>query len=75
MPSYSCWAMDMVRAGVMFSLREASCCKVDVVNGGAGWRFFSCRYTRETENCPFSTASTTAWASSAECSSIFFSRP
>ena len=40
-PSYSCWAMDMVRAGVMFSFREASCWRVEVVKGGAGLRCLS----------------------------------
>jgi hypothetical protein len=29
----------MVCAGASPSLREASCCSVEVVNGGDGWRF------------------------------------
>ena len=41
--------MDMVRAGVMFSLRLASCWRVEVVKGGAGLRSLSCRFTLVTE--------------------------
>ena len=37
--------MAMVRRGVIFSLRDASCCKVEVVNGGAGERCLSARFT------------------------------
>ena len=35
--------MAMVRRGVMLSLREASCCKVEVVNGSEGERCLSVR--------------------------------
>ncbi len=35
--------MAMVRRGVMLSLREASCCKVEVVNGSDGERCLSVR--------------------------------
>ncbi len=65
----------MVRAGDMFSLRLASCCKVEVVKGGAGWRFFSCRLTLATDHVPLDTASITVWASSRLWSSIFLSFP
>ena len=37
--------MAMVRRGVMFSFREASCCMVEVVKGGAGERCLSVRFT------------------------------
>ena len=40
--------MDIVRRGAMFSLREASCWRVEVVKGGAGWRCFWVRLTVET---------------------------
>ena len=36
MPSYRRWAALMVRFGEKPSLRLASCCRLDVVNGGAG---------------------------------------
>ena len=74
-PSYSCWATAMVRAGDMFSLRLASCWRVEVVKGGAGWRFFSCRFTFATDHVPAETAEMTASASSWLCSSSFFSLP
>ena len=40
----------------MPSLRDASCCKVDVVNGAGGLRFTRRRSTDATENCPASAA-------------------
>ena len=40
MPSYSRWATDIVRFGLKPSRRLASCCRVEVVNGGAGERFW-----------------------------------
>ena len=67
--------MDMVRAGVIFSLREASCWRVEVVKGGAGLRSLSCRFTLETVKGWPDTAWITASASASLCSSIFFSRP
>ena len=39
-PSYSRWAIDIVRFGLNDSLRLASCWSVEVVNGGAGDRFW-----------------------------------
>ena len=39
-PSYSRWATDIVRFGLKPSLRLASCWSVEVVNGGAGLRFW-----------------------------------
>ena len=56
--------MDMVRAGVMFSLRLASCWRVEVVKGGAGLRSFSCRFTLDTEKGAADTSATMASASS-----------
>ncbi len=38
-PSYRCCATDIVRFGLKLRLRLASCCRVEVVNGGAGDRF------------------------------------
>ena len=35
-PSYSFWAACMVRWALKPSLREASCCRVEVVKGGGG---------------------------------------
>ena len=67
--------MDMVRAGVMFSFREASCWRVEVVKGGAGLRCLSWRFTLATDQGAFFTAWTTASASSLLFRSIFFSRP
>ena len=40
--------MAMVRRGVMFSFREASCCMVEVVKGGDGERRLSVRFTLDT---------------------------
>ena len=40
MPSYSRCATDIVRFGLKPSLRLASCWSVEVVNGGAGERFW-----------------------------------
>ena len=37
-PSYSCCAVRIVRCAEKPSLREASCCSVEVVNGGEGLR-------------------------------------
>ncbi len=47
-PSYSCCASDIVREGLKPSLADASCCIVDVVNGGAGRRACSRRVTAAT---------------------------
>ena len=52
--------MAMVRRGVMPSLREASCCRVEVVKGGEGERCLSARFTLLTEKMPFSVSRTTA---------------
>ena len=41
MPSYRRWATDIVLRAPKPSLRAASCCSVDVVNGGAGERLRS----------------------------------
>ena len=67
--------MDMVRAGVMFSLREASCWRVEVMKGGAGLRCLSWRLTPVTAKGAFFTASMTALTSASLFSSTFFSRP
>ena len=40
--------MDMVRLGIMFSFRDASCWRVEVVKGGAGERCLSWRFTPDT---------------------------
>ena len=48
--SYNLWASVMVCDTEYPSLREASCCRVDVVNGGAGVRFAGLVSTCPTEN-------------------------
>ncbi len=63
--------MAMVRRGVMESLRLASCWRVEVVKGGEGERYLSCRLTVLTVKGAFSTALTTASTSSAELRSFF----
>ena len=40
-PSYSRCASIMVRFTLKRSLRDDSCCSVEVMNGGTGLRFFS----------------------------------
>ncbi len=65
----------MVRRGVMFSFRLASCWRVEVMKGGAGERVLSCRFTPVTVKGAAFTASTTAWTSASLWSSCFFSRP
>ena len=67
--------MDMVRRGVIFSLREASCWRVEVVKGGAGLRILSVRFTERTVKGWSFTALATSVTSSWLCRSIFFSRP
>src|SRR5580692_10510395 len=62
MPSYSFCAACMVRWAEKPSLREASCCRVEVVKGGGGVRragFFS---TDETLKVAASTAALAALA-------------
>ena len=49
-PSYNRWAICIVRDAENPSLREASCCSVEVVNGADGWRFVRFVSTEETEN-------------------------
>ena len=67
--------MDMVRRGVMFSFREASCWRVEVMKGGAGARFLSWRLILLTEKGAVRMAASTWSTSSWDLSSIFFSRP
>ena len=50
-PSYSRWAIDIVRFGLNDSLRLASCWRVEVVNGGAGDRFWVRTPTLRTTGC------------------------
>ncbi|MNI66501.1 hypothetical protein D3C73_1220690 [compost metagenome] len=52
MPSYSFCATCMVLRVVKPSLREASCCSVEVVNGGAGRRLRSLLATSVTCRAP-----------------------
>ena len=61
--------MLIVRRGVMFSLRLASCWSVEVMNGGAAVRFFLPRLILPTMNGLPVTALTTCIA----CSSFFSS--
>ena len=55
----------------MFSLREASCCKLEVVKGGVGLRCLSVRLTVLTTKGAFWVWATTASTSSADFSSAF----
>ncbi len=63
--------MRMVRAGWKPSLREASCWRREVTNGGVGWRRRSLRSTLTTVHVapasPASTASTAAFVSRRNC--------
>ena len=61
-PSYSACAADMVRPAPNPSLELASCCIVDVVNGGLGLRAISFSETSATENPPPSFAESTSSA-------------
>lgn len=65
-------AMDMVRRGVMFSFRLASCWRVEVVKGGAGWRFFSVRRMPVTTKGLVLMSSRMAFTCSSLASSAFF---
>ena len=65
----------MVRLGVMFSFREASCCKVEVVKGGAAERFFSAFFTLVMVKGPSFTSSMITWVWASFSSSRFFSSP
>src|SRR5260370_20199499 len=47
-PSYRRWATRMVWLGLKPSLREASCCRVEVVKEGKGLRLTVLRSTAET---------------------------
>ena len=67
--------MDMVRRGVIFSFRDASCWSVEVMKGGAGLRDLSWRFTAVTVKGACSTAWTTCSTSSALPSSAFFPWP
>ena len=61
----------MVRRGVMFSLREASCCKLEVVKGGVGLRCLSARLTVLTEKRSFCSSDTMRWVSTSSLGSYF----
>ena len=54
----------MVRRGVIFSLLEASCWRVDVIKGGAGLFCFSARFRLLTVKGAEDTAAITASVSS-----------
>ena len=61
----------MVRLADRPSLRDASCCRVEVVKGGKGWRRVCFFWTSATLNCPASIAATAAFAlASSERSSL-----
>ena len=65
--------MDIVRRGVMARRREASCCRVEVMKGGAGLFCFSPRLTDWTTKSSSCVAAITALTSSSLFSSVFFS--
>src|SRR2546428_2257899 len=64
-PSYSCWAIVIVFLALKPSLRPASCCRVEVMNGGAGLRRRSPRVTERT----------TKWAPSSDAMSARVASP
>ena len=64
--------MAMVRRGVMANLRDASCCMVEVVKGGAGLRILSVRLRERTKKVSPSVSATTASTSAADLRSVFF---
>ena len=63
--------MAMVRRGVMFSLRDASCCRLEVVKGGVGLRCLSVRLTVLTVNVSFCSSATMRWVSASSLGSYF----
>ena len=63
--------MAMVRRGVMFSLREASCCKLEVVKGGVGLRCLSVRLTVLMEKVCACSSATMRWVSASSLGSYF----
>ena len=65
-PSYSSWAAFMVRRAWKPSLRLASCCRVEVIKGGAGERFFLPFFTAVTRKSSFSSSSKSLSDSSLE---------
>ena len=67
--------MDMVRRGLMFSFRLASCWRVLVIKGGAGERVLSWRLMELTWKGAVWMAARTWSTCSLDFSSTFFSRP
>ena len=65
----------MVFFGVKPSFREASCCKVEVVKGGAEERFFSAFFTSVTVNSFPVMSAMTALVCSSFSSSRFLGLP
>ena len=65
--------MDMVRRGVIPRRREASCCRVEVMKGGAGDFCFSPRLTLFTVKGAFSVSRMTVLTSASLFSSCFLS--
>ena len=65
----------MVFFGVKPSFREASCCKVEVVKGGAEERFFSAFFTSVTVNSLPVMSEMTALVCSSFSSSRFLGLP
>ena len=63
--------MAIVRRGVMLSLREASCCSVEVENGGEGLRFLSVRFTLLTANGRSRSSCWIRSISACDCGSYF----
>ena len=72
-PSYRRWAIDIVRFGLKPSLRLASCWSVEVVNGGAGWRFWVRVPVFVTRGCE--SRSAVAWRSAVSASATFSCSP
>jgi hypothetical protein len=60
----------MVRRALKPSLRAASCCSVEVVNGGAGLRLRCLRSTFATVSVPWAACSIVRRTSSADCAEV-----
>ena len=71
-PSYNPCATDIVFLIANPNFLDASCCIVLVVNGGAGFLFFSPTFTSSTMNFSLFISFNTLSTSSFECNSIFF---
>ena len=68
--TYNCCAVRMVFCALKPNLRAASCCRVEVVNGGAGLRLRCLRSTLSTVNSPLAASFRVRSTSRACCSVV-----